>query len=128
MRTRPVAGAPVTFAASPGVQLSARRAVTDAAGQAEVSVRLPVAEGVAAVTVNAPSIAQAPVTFFVRCGGLDACELPEAGAGGRHAARATGPRPSRRKARCSRRSRRFCAITRIAASCALRTGRRIPRR
>jgi uncharacterized protein (TIGR03437 family) len=62
----PVAGATVTFAASPGVQLSAASALSDAAGRAEVLVRLPSASGVGAVTVGAPSIAQAPVTFFVR--------------------------------------------------------------
>jgi uncharacterized protein (TIGR03437 family) len=62
----PIAGAPMTFVASPGLQLSTPSVATDAAGRAEVTVRLPAAEGVAAITVNAPSIAQIPVTFYVR--------------------------------------------------------------
>lgn len=62
----PVVGATVTFQAAPGVVLSTTSAVTDAAGHAETYVRLPAAEGTTAVTVNAPSIAQAPVTFYVR--------------------------------------------------------------
>lgn len=61
----PVTGAQVVFQASGG-QLSANSAVTDANGRAEVFLRLPDSEGVKAVTADAPSIAQAPVTFFVR--------------------------------------------------------------
>ena len=62
----PVVGATVTFQAAPGVVLSTTSAVTDSAGHAETYVRLPAAEGTTAVTVNVPSIAQAPVTFYVR--------------------------------------------------------------
>jgi uncharacterized protein (TIGR03437 family) len=59
----PVVGAPVTFEASPGAQISAAAALTDAQGRASVYLRLPPAAGVALVTVNAPAVAQAPVTF-----------------------------------------------------------------
>jgi uncharacterized protein (TIGR03437 family) len=68
----PVAGAPVTFVASAGIQLSAASAVSDSAGRVEVFVRLSETEGVGAITVSSPSIAQAPATFYVRAaaGGL----------------------------------------------------------
>jgi uncharacterized protein (TIGR03437 family) len=66
----PVVGASVTFQPAPGAVLSATSAVTDAAGNAETDIRLPVCPAVAsakscttAVTVNAPNIAQA-VTFY----------------------------------------------------------------
>jgi uncharacterized protein (TIGR03437 family) len=58
-----VTGAPVTFTASPGVQLSASSAVSDTSGRAEVWARLPASARTAAVNVSAPSIAQSPVTF-----------------------------------------------------------------
>src|SRR5262249_39793755 len=48
---------------SPGAQISAAAALTDAQGRASVYLRLPPAAGVALVTVNAPAVAQAPVTF-----------------------------------------------------------------
>jgi uncharacterized protein (TIGR03437 family) len=60
----PVAGANLSFQAYPGVQLSAASAMTDAAGHASVSMRLPATLGTAGVTVSAPSIAQSPVTFY----------------------------------------------------------------
>jgi uncharacterized protein (TIGR03437 family) len=60
----PVAGASLSFQAYPGVQLSATVAITDSAGRASVSMRLPAAVGTAGVTVSAPSIAQSPVTFY----------------------------------------------------------------
>jgi uncharacterized protein (TIGR03437 family) len=59
-----VSGATVVFQPYPGVQLSSTSAVTDAAGHASVSVRLPAAVGTAGVTVSAPSVAQSPVTFY----------------------------------------------------------------
>src|SRR5262249_41360748 len=67
-----VAGAPLTFVASAGIQLSAASAVSDNSGRAEVFVRLGTAEGVGAVTVSSPSIALSPATFYVRgaAGGL----------------------------------------------------------
>jgi uncharacterized protein (TIGR03437 family) len=65
----PVVGAPVTFQPAPGVVLSATSVVTDASGNAETYVRLPAAEGTTGVNVSAPSIAQAPVTFFITAKG-----------------------------------------------------------
>jgi uncharacterized protein (TIGR03437 family) len=62
----PVIGAPVVFQASAGAQLSAANATSDGSGQAETFVRLPAAPGVTGVTADAPSIAQNPVTFYVR--------------------------------------------------------------
>ena len=62
----PVVGAAVTFQAAPGAVLSTTSAVTDSSGYAETYVRLPSAAGTTAVTVNAPSVAQAPVTFYAR--------------------------------------------------------------
>ena len=61
----PVIGAPVVFQASPGAQLVESSAATDASGQAQTGVRLPMSQGLAAVTVDSPGIAAAPVTFFV---------------------------------------------------------------
>jgi uncharacterized protein (TIGR03437 family) len=62
----PVVGAVVTFQPAPGVVLSAGSALTDSTGRAETYLRLPAVEGVTAVTVSAPNVAQAPVTFYVR--------------------------------------------------------------
>jgi uncharacterized protein (TIGR03437 family) len=62
----PVVGAQVVFQASPGAQLSISTALTDSLGQAETFVRLPGIEGVTAVTADAPSIAQSPVSFYAR--------------------------------------------------------------
>src|ERR1051326_1941204 len=72
----PVAGARVVFQASPGAQLSSGSAVTDSNGRAEVFLRLPAAEGVAAVTADAPSIAQAPITFFARAAAATLANFP----------------------------------------------------
>ena len=49
----PVAGTPVTFAASPGGQILAASRVTDANGQARASLRLPPSDGVALATAQA---------------------------------------------------------------------------
>jgi uncharacterized protein (TIGR03437 family) len=67
----PVAGAQLSFQASSGAQVTAANATTDAAGQAETFVRLPSAEGIALVDVEAPAqngvaVAQSGVTFAVR--------------------------------------------------------------
>jgi uncharacterized protein (TIGR03437 family) len=70
-----VVGAPLTFTASTGAQLSAASAVTDALGQAEVWVRLPGADGVAGITV-ASAVAQSPVTFYVRAAGTTLSNVP----------------------------------------------------
>jgi uncharacterized protein (TIGR03437 family) len=72
----PVAGVRVGFVPSNGVELSASFAVTDSAGVAQVFARLPSAEGIAAVTVEAPSIAQAPVTFYARAAGSTLANFP----------------------------------------------------
>ena len=72
----PVVGAPVVFQASSGAQLSAATALTDNAGQAVTSVRLPATAGVIAVTANAPSIAQAPVTFYARAAAATLSNFP----------------------------------------------------
>jgi len=73
----PVVGAPIVFQPSTGAQLSVASAVTDATGQAETFVRLPGTEGVSAVTANAPSIAQAPVSFFVRAAASSLSNFPQ---------------------------------------------------
>jgi len=62
----PVVGAPVVFQASPGAQISVSTAVTDASGQAETWLRLPASVGITAVTADAPSIAQNPISFYAR--------------------------------------------------------------
>lgn len=72
----PIVGAQVVFQASGG-QLSANSAVTDANGRAEVYLRLPDSEGVKAVTADAPSIAQSPVTFFVRAAAGSLVNFPK---------------------------------------------------
>jgi uncharacterized protein (TIGR03437 family) len=58
-----VSGATVLFQASSGM-LSAASAVTDSAGHAAVSLRLPPSAGTVGVTASAPNIAQNPVTFY----------------------------------------------------------------
>ncbi len=73
----PVVGAPVTFTPSAGLQLSAASMLSDGAGQAEVLVRLPSSEGIAAITVTAGSIAQVPVTFYVRAAGGGLTNVPK---------------------------------------------------
>lgn len=73
----PVVGASVVFQASPGAQLSATAAVTDSVGQAETLVRLPAAEGITAVTADAPSIAQSPVSFFARAAASGLLNFPQ---------------------------------------------------
>ena len=73
----PVVGAPVVFQASPGAQLSISTAVTDSLGQAETFVRLPGIEGVTAVTADAPSIAQNPVSFFARSAASTLSNFPK---------------------------------------------------
>ena len=72
-----VVGAPVVFQASPGVQLSTPNPVTDASGQAETSVRLPAAQGVTAVTADVPSIAQSPVSFYMRAAASTLPNFPQ---------------------------------------------------
>ena len=62
----PVAGVAVAFEASPGAAVAPVSAVTDAGGQAETWLRLPLSEGTAAATVNAPGAAAGPVTFYAR--------------------------------------------------------------
>jgi len=59
----PVVGATVAFQASTGAQLSAASAVTDSAGHAQTSVRLPAATGVTLVTASAPVSGTSLVTF-----------------------------------------------------------------
>ena len=59
----PVIGVTVTFQASPGAQLSAGSAVTDGAGHAQTSVRLPASTGLALVTASAPVTGTSLVTF-----------------------------------------------------------------
>jgi uncharacterized protein (TIGR03437 family) len=61
-----VAGAVVTFQASPGAKVSAATVSTDQNGEAEVTLRLPAAEGIALVTVDSPNVASSPVTFGAR--------------------------------------------------------------
>ena len=62
----PVTGAKVTFQASTGAQVAPASALTDATGQAETFVRLPLREGITLVDVEAPAVAQNGVTFAVR--------------------------------------------------------------
>jgi uncharacterized protein (TIGR03437 family) len=72
----PVAGVAVTFQPYPGVQLSAAGAITDSAGHASVSMRLPASVGTAGVTVSAPSIAQSPVTFYALAAATSLSNFP----------------------------------------------------
>ena len=72
----PVVGAPVVFQASPGAVLSVSNTVTDSNGQAQTSVRLPAAEGVSAVTADAPSIAQTPASFYMRAAAASLANFP----------------------------------------------------
>ena len=58
-----IVGAPVTFRASTGTQLSVSAAVTDANGQASTYVRLPNAAGTIGVSASS-AIAQSGVTFY----------------------------------------------------------------
>ncbi len=73
----PVVGAPVVFQASAGAQLSVSSTVTNSSGQAETYVRLPGIEGVTAVTANAPSISQAPVSFYARSAASTLSNFPQ---------------------------------------------------
>jgi len=73
----PIAGASVTFSASSGTLISTTAARTDEDGLAEVAVRLPAAEGIAAVTATAAGIAQTPVTFYVRAAGSTLSNVPK---------------------------------------------------
>jgi len=73
----PVVGAPVVFQASQGAQVTVANAVTDSAGKASTSMRLPPAAGIAAVTASAPSIEQAPVTFFARAAATSLANFPQ---------------------------------------------------
>jgi uncharacterized protein (TIGR03437 family) len=57
--------------------ISTAGARTDEDGLAEVAVRLPAAEGIAAVTATAAGIAQAPVTFYVRAAGSTLSNVPK---------------------------------------------------
>ena len=59
----PVVGAPVTFSAASGVQLSTVSAVTDSSGHAATYVRLPKIAGVTGVNASS-SLAQSGVTLF----------------------------------------------------------------
>ena len=61
-----VVGAPVTFQASSGAQMTAASVLSDSNGLAESFVRLPLAEGIVLVDVEAPAVAQSGVTFAVR--------------------------------------------------------------
>jgi uncharacterized protein (TIGR03437 family) len=67
----------VVFQASPGAKLSTSTAVTDGLGQAETFVRLPATEGVTAVTADAPSIAQNPVSFYARSAATTLSNFPK---------------------------------------------------
>ncbi|HEY1342942.1 MAG TPA: Ig-like domain-containing protein, partial [Bryobacteraceae bacterium] len=72
-----VVGATVVFQASPGAQVMSATAITDANGQAETFVRLPPAEGVALINVDAPSVAINPVTFGVRAAAGTLANFPK---------------------------------------------------
>lgn len=74
----PVVGAPVTFEASSGAQLSAPAVTTDANGQAETFVRLQTTEGVALVRADAPAVASGPVTFGLRSAASSLSNFPKA--------------------------------------------------
>jgi len=73
----PIVGAPVVFQASQGAQVTVASAVTDATGKASTSMRLPPTAGIAAVTANAASIAQAPVTFYARAAAYSLNGFPQ---------------------------------------------------
>ncbi|HEV2446230.1 MAG TPA: Ig-like domain-containing protein, partial [Candidatus Sulfopaludibacter sp.] len=73
----PVVGAPISFQASPGGQISVSSTVTDANGQASTYLRLPAAAGVAGVTA-ASSLAQSPVTFYASASAASLANYPSA--------------------------------------------------
>ena len=64
------------FQASPGAQLSAVSALTDAAGTAQTFVRLPSTSGTAIVTASSPSVAPAPVDFFALAAATSLSNFP----------------------------------------------------
>ena len=71
----PVVGAPVTFTASAGAQLSASSVVTDAKGLASTYLRLPNAAGVTGVTA-ASSLAQSAVTLYAMSSASNLANFP----------------------------------------------------
>ena len=72
----PVIGAQVTFQASSGAQVTVSSTLSDATGQAGTFVRLPAAEGIALVDVEAPAVAQSGVTFAVRSAASGLANFP----------------------------------------------------
>jgi uncharacterized protein (TIGR03437 family) len=72
-----VAGATVTFQGSPGAQVMAASAVTDANGQAETWVRLPAQESIVLINADSPGIAQTSVTFSVRSAASSLSNYPK---------------------------------------------------
>lgn len=72
----PVIGARVTFQASSGAQVTSSSAISDANGQAETFVRLPPAQGITLVDVEAPAAAQSGVTFMLRAAASGLANFP----------------------------------------------------
>ncbi|HXB70741.1 MAG TPA: Ig-like domain-containing protein [Candidatus Acidoferrales bacterium] len=77
----PVTGAPVSFQASSGAQVTTPITTTDATGQAQTFLRLPSAEGIALVDVETPpqngvTVAQSGVTFAVRAAAAGLSNFP----------------------------------------------------
>ena len=73
----PIAGAAVTFQASSGAQVLTPSTVSDSGGMAETFVRLPKAESIALIDVNAPAVASAPVTFGVKAAASSLSNVPK---------------------------------------------------
>lgn len=69
----PLVGVTVTFAASPGAQVSPRTAQTDINGEAETRLRLPAEDGVALATAEA---LRQLVTFSARAAGSSISNFP----------------------------------------------------
>ena len=69
----PVIGVPITFAASSGGQIVPLTAITDEAGQAEASLRLPFVEGLALATAEA---ARLVTTFSARATAVSLTNFP----------------------------------------------------
>ncbi len=70
----PVTGVAVRFASSPGSQISPASAVTDDRGEAEASLRLPPAEGVALATAEAAGLV---ITFSARAAQSALSQFPK---------------------------------------------------
>jgi uncharacterized protein (TIGR03437 family) len=73
----PVIGAPLVFQSTPGATMVQTSTATDQNGMGQTGLRLPASQGLAAVTVDSPGIASAPVTFFVTASASSLASFPK---------------------------------------------------